>query len=189
MLEKLDIDIQRIKKLNSHDISSNLIIILKQVTYFKKCTKEILNLVSMNDRIDFSQLEDKLENYKKSYFSSKTLTDKIFKLSNICKNFEVSSELLILASEIQNKGFGVGEIQLRFNALQLHNAFRGILEISTDSVSVRTDLHRLSKVIETVSFQRVSFKDIDVEPTTAKRQLMLVSLIIRYIDNSIPLRL
>ena len=189
MLEKLDIDIQRIKKLNSHDISSNLIIILKQVRYFTKFTKEILNLVSMNDRIDFSQLEDKLENYKKSYFSSKTLTDKIFKLSNICKNFEVSSELLILASEIQNKGFGVGEIQLRFNALQLHNAFRGILEISTDSVSVRTDLNRLSNIIETVSFQKVSFKDIDVEPTTAKRQLMLVSLIIRYIDNSIPLRL
>ena len=64
-----------------------------------------------------------------------------------------------------------------------------MVEISTDSVSVRTDLNRLSNIIETVSFQRVSFKDIDVEPTTAKRQLMLVSLIIRYIDNSIPLRL
>ena len=189
MLEKLDVDIVGIKKIDSHDISSNLLFILNQVRYIKKCTEEVLNLISINDQANFPQLEDKLESYKKSVISSKILADKIFKLSTICKSFEVSSELSILASEIQNKGFGVGEIQLRFNALQLHNAFRGILEISTDSVSVRTDLNRLSKLIETVRFQRISFKDIDIEPTTAKRQLMLVSLIVRYIDNSIPLRL
>ena len=188
-LEKLDIDIQRIKNLGSNNINSDLIFILKRVKYFKKCTKEILNLVSIRDQVDFSKLEDRLESYKKSVFNSKSLADKIFKLASICENFEVSSELSILASEIKIKGFGVGEIQLRFNALQLHNAFRGILEISTRSVSVRTDLNRLSDLIEKVRFQRIFFKDIDVEPTTAKRQLMLVSLITRYIDNSIPLRL
>ena len=189
MLEKLDVDIVGIKKLDSHDISSNLLFILNQVRYIKKCTEEVLNLISINDQVNFPQLEDKLESYKKSVISSKILADKIFKLSTICKSFEVSSELSILASEIQNKGFGVGEIQLRFNALQLHNAFRGILEISTDSVSVRTDLNRLSKLIENVKPQQITFQDIYKEPTTAKRQLMLASLILKYIDNSVPIRL
>ena len=63
------------------------------------------------------------------------------------------------------------------------------MDISIASASVRTDLNRLSKLIENVNSQQITFQDIDKEPTTAKRQLMLASLILKYIDNSVPIRL
>ena len=63
------------------------------------------------------------------------------------------------------------------------------MDISIASASVRTDLNRLSKLIQNVQSQKITFQDIDKEPTTAKRQLMLASLILKYIDNSVPIRL
>ena len=63
------------------------------------------------------------------------------------------------------------------------------MDISIASASVRTDLNRLSKLIENVQSQKINFQDIDKEPTTAKRQLMLASLILKYIDKSVPIRL
>ena len=111
------------------------------------------------------------------------------KLAKFSKNKNLSNELLITASEIFNKGFGIGEIHLRFNALQLHNALKGVMDISIASASVRTDLNRLSKLIENVNSQQITFQDVDKEPTTAKRQLMLASLILKYIDKSVPIRL
>ena len=63
------------------------------------------------------------------------------------------------------------------------------MDISIASASVRTDLNRLSKLIDGVKYQEIYFQDIDKEPTTAKRQLMLASLMLKYIDNSVPIRL
>ena len=76
---------------------------------------------------------------------------------NFQKIKNLSNELLIIASEIFNKGFGIGEIHLRFNALQLHNALKGTMDISIASASVRTDLNRLSKLIENVKSQENNF--------------------------------
>ena len=51
---------------------------------------------------------------------------------------------------------------------------KGTMDISIASASVRTDLNRLSKLIENVQSQKINFHDID-KPATAKRQLMLAN--------------
>ena len=149
---------------------------------------EIISLIKSNNLNDLKNFDEKFEKLR-DQSNSKYFVQKLLKHAKLTKNKNFSNELLIIASEISNKGFGIGEIHLRFNALQLHNALKGVMDISIASASVRTDLNRLSKLIENVNSQQITFQDIDKEPTTAKRQLMLASLILKYIDNSVPIRL
>ena len=189
MLERLEIQVKNLFKYKSDKIHNELNLILKKIETLKLNTFEFISLIKSNDLNKLTKFEEKFEKIKDQSFNSKFFTLRLTKLAKFSKNKNLSNELLITASEIFNKGFGIGEIHLRFNALQLHNALKGVMDISIASASVRTDLNRLSKLIENVNSQQITFQDIDKEPTTAKRQLMLASLILKYIDNSVPIRL
>ena len=188
MLEKLERQIKNLFKYKDENIHKELKLILKKINFLKLNTSEIISLIKSNNLSDLKNLEEKFEKLG-DQSNSKYFVKKLLKQAKLTKNKNFSNELLIIASEISNKGFGIGEIHLRFNALQLHNALKGVMDISIASASVRTDLYRLSKLIDDVKYQEISFQDIDKEPTTAKRQLMLASLILKYIDNSVPIRL
>ena len=188
MLEKLERQIKNLFKYKDENIHKELELILKKINFLKLNASEIISLIKSNNLNDLKNLEEKFEKLGDET-NSKYFVQKLLKQAKLTKNKNFSNELLIIASEISNKGFGIGEIHLRFNALQLHNALKGVMDISIASASVRTDLNRLSKLIDDVKYQEIYFQDIDKEPTTAKRQLMLASLILKYIDNSVPIRL
>ena len=188
MLEKLERQIKNLFKYKDENIHKELELILKKINFLKLNASEIISLIKSNNLNDLKNFDEKLEKLR-DQSNSKYFVQKLLKQAKLTKNKNLSNELLIIASEISNKGFGIGEIHLRFNALQLHNALKGVMDISIASASVRTDLNRLSKLIDDVKYQEISFQDIDKEPTTAKRQLMLASLILKYIDNSVPIRL
>ena len=188
MLEKLERQIKNLFKYKDENIHKELELILKKINFLKLNASEIISLIKSNNLNDLKNFDEKLEKLR-DQSNSKYFVQKLLKQAKLTKNKNLSNELLIIASEISNKGFGIGEIHLRFNALQLHNALKGVMDISIASASVRTDLNRLSKLIDDVKYQEINFQDIDKEPTTAKRQLMLASLILKYIDNSVPIRL
>ena len=188
MLEKLERQIKNLFKYKDENIHKELELILKKINFLKLNASEIISLIKSNNLNDLKNFDEKLEKLR-DQSNSKYFVQKLLKQAKLTKNKNFSNELLIIASEISNKGFGIGEIHLRFNALQLHNALKGVMDISIASASVRTDLNRLSKLIDDVKYQEIYFQDIDKEPTTAKRQLMLASLILKYIDNSVPIRL
>ena len=188
MLEKLERQIKNLFKYKDENIHKELELILKKINFLKLNASEIISLIKSNNLNDLKNLDEKFEKLR-DQSNSKYFVQKLLKQAKLTKNKNFSNELLIIASEISNKGFGIGEIHLRFNALQLHNALKGVMDISIASASVRTDLNRLSKLIDDVKYQEIYFQDIDKEPTTAKRQLMLASLILKYIDNSVPIRL
>ena len=188
MLEKLERQIKNLFKYKDENIHKELELILKKINFLKLNASEIISLIKSNNLNDLKNFDEKLEKLR-DQSNSKYFVQKLLKQAKLTKNKNLSNELLIIASEISNKGFGIGEIHLRFNALQLHNALKGVMDISIASASVRTDLNRLSKLIDDVKYQEIYFQDIDKEPTTAKRQLMLASLILKYIDNSVPIRL
>ena len=188
MLEKLERQIKNLFKYKDENIHKELELILKKINFLKLNASEIISLIKSNNLNDLKNLDEKFEKLGDPS-NSKYFVQKLLKQAKLTKNKNFSNELLIIASEISNKGFGIGEIHLRFNALQLHNALKGVMDISIASASVRTDLNRLSKLIDDVKYQEIYFQDIDKEPTTAKRQLMLASLILKYIDNSVPIRL
>ena len=189
MLERFEIQIKNLFKYKSDKIFNELNLILKKIEILKINTFKFITLIKSNDLKELSNFEENFEKIKDQAFNPKFFALKLTKLAKLAKNKNLSNELLIIVSEIFNKGFGIGEIHLRFNALQLHNALKGVMDISIASASVRTDLNRLSKLIENVKPQQITFQDIYKEPTTAKRQLMLASLILKYIDNSVPIRL
>ena len=188
MLEKLERQIKNLFKYKDENIHKELELILKKINFLKLNASEIISLIKSNNLNDLKNFDEKFEKLR-DQSNSKYFVQKLLKQAKLTKNKNFSNELLIIASEISNKGFGIGEIHLRFNALQLHNALKGVMDISIASASVRTDLNRLSKLIDDVKYQEINFQDIDKEPTTAKRQLMLASLILKYIDNSVPIRL
>ena len=188
MLEKLERQIKNLFKYKDENIHKELELILKKINFLKLNASETISLIKSNNLNDLKNFDEKLEKLR-DQSNSKYFVQKLLKQAKLTKNKNLSNELLIIASEISNKGFGIGEIHLRFNALQLHNALKGVMDISIASASVRTDLNRLSKLIDDVKYQEINFQDIDKEPTTAKRQLMLASLILKYIDNSVPIRL
>ena len=188
MLEKLERQIKNLFKYKDENIHKEQELILKKINFLKLNTSEIISLIKNNNLNDLKNFDEKFEKLR-DQSNSKYFVQKLLKQAKLTKNKNLSNELLIIASEISNKGFGIGEIHLRFNALQLHNALKGVMDISIASASVRTDLNRLSKLIDDVKYQEINFQDIDKEPTTAKRQLMLASLILKYIDNSVPIRL
>ena len=188
MLEKLERQIKNLFKYKDENIHKELELILKKINFLKLNASEIISLINSNNLNDLKNFDEKFEKLR-DQSNSKYFVQKLLKHAKLTKNKNFSNELLIIASEISNKGFGIGEIHLRFNALQLHNALKGVMDISIASASVRTDLNRLSKLIDDVKYQEINFQDIDKEPTTAKRQLMLASLILKYIDNSVPIRL
>ena len=188
MLEKLERQIKNLFKYKDENIHKELELILKKINFLKLNASEIISLIKSNNLNDLKNFDEKFEKLR-DQSNSKYFVQKLLKQAKLTKNKNLSNELLIIASEISNKGFGIGEIHLRFNALQLHNALKGVMDISIASASVRTDLNRLSKLIDDVKYQEIYFQDIDKEPTTAKRQLMLASLILKYIDNSVPIRL
>ena len=148
MLERFEIQIKNLFKYKYEKIYNELKLILKKIEILKLNTFEFITLIKSKDLIELSIFEEKFEKLKDQSFSSKFFILSLTKLAKISKQKNLSNELFIIVSEIFNKGFGIGEIHLRFNALQLHNALKGTMDISIASASVRTDLNRLSKLIE-----------------------------------------
>ena len=113
---------------------------------------------------------------------AKTLTD-----------VEVARALMVLAADIATHGFGMGEVHLRINAVQLRNAMRAVdgrsLSSSDDSLSSRILMDRLASRIETEAPWQINFASIENEAATARRQLMLAAQFIKHIDSDQPVRL
>jgi len=189
MLQKVDRQLNGVITKKNNKKNLNIMNLSKKCKIFISKTSELLEIIKSDNQLKLKLFQEKFDQLDSQYFNSKTFAIKIMNIAKIEKDKKLSHKLILIASEISNRGFGIGEIQLRFNALQLHNALRGTLEISTESASVRTDLNRLSKLIDEVKVQKLNFFDIDDEPTTAKRQLMLASLILKYIDKSTPIRI
>ena len=99
---------------------------------------------------------------------------------------------MLIAADIRKHGFGVGEIHLRVNSTQVRNAMRPVdgkgIYISKSEVSSRVLMDRLSKLIINDKPWTINFKNLELESSTARRQLMLAKQILKYIDKDQPIR-
>lgn len=97
--------------------------------------------------------------------------------------------LVALRSEMEALSFGVGEVHLRINATQLHNAIRHHLHLeSDDHFDGRSMLERLSRLIRESDPLAVNFGSIDIETKTAMRQFLLVAQILKHVDADSTIR-
>ena len=134
----------------------------------------------------FTQRDDKL-------VSSAEMAITLHEIAKNIDNDDTARSLMVIAADMATHGFGMGEIHLRINAVQLRNAMRSIdgrsLSTSEDSLTSRILMERLATRIETEEPWQINFSTLDQEATTARRQLMLAAQIIKHIDADQPLRL
>ena len=118
------------------------------------------------------------------------------RLQEIAKKLSAPEDaraLMVVAADIATHGFGMGEVHLRINAVQLRNAMRAVdgrsLSSSDDNLSSRLLMERLAARIDTETPWQINFATIEGEAATARRQLMLAAQFIKHIDSDQPVRL
>jgi phosphoenolpyruvate carboxylase len=104
---------------------------------------------------------------------------------------EVDAERLILViCDMHSDGLGMGEVHFRVNNSQLQNAIRR--RISGDGqfdLSSQAALVRMRELLATVTPLRSNLAALAIENSTAIRQFLLMSQILRHIDADAPIRL
>jgi phosphoenolpyruvate carboxylase len=98
--------------------------------------------------------------------------------------------LLTLAAAMRADGLGMGWIHFRVNASQLHNAIRRRIDPdNTLDLSSKTALIRLRALLATVNPLRSNFAALAIENTTALRQFLVMSQVLRHVDADAPIRM
>lgn len=98
--------------------------------------------------------------------------------------------LLTLACAMRADGLGMGGIQFRVNASQLHNAIRRRIDPeNTLELASNTALSRLRSLLAKVRPLRISCAALAVENTTAVRQFLAIVQIVEHIDADAPVRM
>ena len=121
------------------------------------------------------------------------LSDEIHQIALKADDDETATALMLVAADIKAHGFGMGEMHLRINAVQLRNAMRSVDRRATSSsegaISNRQLLDRLASRIKSEQPWDINFASVDKEAATARRQLMVATQILKLIDEDMPIRL
>ncbi|MBX6321375.1 MAG: phosphoenolpyruvate carboxylase [Rhodospirillaceae bacterium] len=99
--------------------------------------------------------------------------------------------LCILRAEIANFGLGMAHTHVRLNATQVHNAIRKTIGMETapdDPSRRRSYVAAVTQLIAAVEPVQVNFGSVLAERASAKRLMMLVAQMLKYVDASTPVR-
>ena len=123
---------------------------------------------------------------------SAALAEEIAALAAKADTDDAALDILTLAGDMACHGFGMGEIHLRINAVQLRNAMRSVdgraVLTSGEHVPSRLLIDRLGRRIENEESWQINFVNLDEEMATARRQFMLATQILKHVDSDIPIR-
>ena len=166
----------------------------KLKTEAEACQKTLASFDKLGDSdAYFASIFNELTERDDKLVSSAAIARQLHDIAKSLADDEHARSLMVIAADIATHGFGMGEIHLRINAVQLRNAMRSIdgrsLSTSEDSLTSRILMERLATRIETEAPWQINFSTLDQEATTARRQLMLAAQIIKHIDADQPLRL
>ncbi len=96
--------------------------------------------------------------------------------------------LVALRSEMESLAFGVGEVHLRINAMQVHNAIRHHLHLEDDRFGGRSMIEELTRLLRDTKPVAINFGSIDIETKTAMRQFLLAAQILKHVDADSTIR-
>ncbi len=101
------------------------------------------------------------------------------------------SELLVLRAGLATEGVSLAGIHVRLNSGQLHNAIRrdvGLQGSPTDPANRRTYFAAIDGLIAEAKPVEINFGDLAHEPASARRLMMTVAQMRKYVDASTPVR-
>ena len=172
---------------------SNLAKMLLELNSEKEKTISDITRFTKLDETSFSTVVDCLSERPNKLVSSQDFADRLHKIAINIVDEEIATKLLVLAGDIACHGFGMGEIHLRINAVQLRNAM-GVVEGQSDpsafqDIRSRILMEELTTRIATEPSWEINFQSLSEENATARRQLMLATQILKHIDSDQPIRL
>jgi phosphoenolpyruvate carboxylase len=106
-------------------------------------------------------------------------------------NDTMREELLVLCSSLQTHGLGLAHTHVRLNASQLHNAIRRQVGLDTepnDPANRRSYFNAINDLLGRVRPLRISFAPLLEEGASAKRLMITVAQILKFIDGTTPVR-
>lgn len=121
--------------------------------------------------------------------SLKPLLDSVCSAIGACSTDASLFVLTELKTELMSSGLTTSHIHIRINAMQLHNAIRKPLGGGSVDVSSLVSLSKLDGMILNDDTETVNFKCLALERSTAVRQFIVISQILKYIDGDAPIRL
>ena len=171
----------------------DIIALLDELVAENKATNADIKRFSDLDEASFAHAVDALSERKHKLISSSDFANRLHIIANHTEDDETAIELMVIAGDIASHGFGMGEIHLRINAVQLRNAMRAVdgrgISLSGDNVQNRLLMERLATRIKTEPTWKINFQNLDDESATARRQLMLATQFFKHIDCDQPIRL
>ena len=100
-------------------------------------------------------------------------------------------DLLILRAGLATEGVSLAGVHVRLNSGQLHNAIRrevGLDSSPTDPANRRTYFTAIDALIAKARPVEINFGDLAHEPASARRLMMTVAQMRKYVDASTPVR-
>ena len=101
------------------------------------------------------------------------------------------SELLVLRAGLATEGVSLAGVHVRLNSGQLHNAIRrevGLQGSPTDPANRRTYFTAIDRLIAKAEPVEINFGDLEHEPASARRLMMTVAQMRKFVDASTPVR-
>jgi phosphoenolpyruvate carboxylase len=99
--------------------------------------------------------------------------------------------LLVMRASLRTHGLGLAHIHVRLNASQLHNAVRRQVGLETepsDPANRRSYFNIINDLLGRAKPLAISFESLMEERASAKRLMMTVAQIVKFIDAETPIR-
>jgi phosphoenolpyruvate carboxylase len=100
-------------------------------------------------------------------------------------------DLLVVRASLKTHGLGLAHIHVRLNSSQLHNAARRLVGLETepnDPANRRSYFNTINDLLGRVQPLAISFGSLMEESASAKRLMMTVAQIVKFIDAETPIR-
>jgi phosphoenolpyruvate carboxylase len=104
---------------------------------------------------------------------------------------EQREDLLVVRASLKTHGLGLAHIHVRLNSSQLHNAARRLVGLETepnDPANRRSYFNTINDLLGRVQPLAISFGSLMEESASAKRLMMTVAQIVKFIDAETPIR-
>ena len=182
-------------ELSAHDEAHpDVAALLAELVAENEATQADIKRFSDLTEASFAHAVDNLSERANKLISSRDVATRLHDIAKaIDDDDDTATALLVIAGDIASHGFGMGEIHLRINAVQLRNAMRAVdgrgISLSGDNVQNRLLMERLATRIKTEPAWHINFQNLDEESATARRQLMLATQFLKHVDCDQPIRL
>lgn len=107
------------------------------------------------------------------------------------KNKNNRKEIALILSSLRTEGSSHAQVHFRVNAVQIHNAIRKLVDLTTHPSDPRfrqTYLERILRLLRTAKPCAIHFGNILEEQASARRLFMIVQQIVKHIDAHTPIR-